>query len=285
MALVIFALFHHVIPRHEEAVGVVSQRISSVESPETNVQPIEAAPETTELILQSVATEIPEMAATPEPTLEPTPEPTADPVGYFGTKYADKFTDGEVIHVDNTYQSANVNITVTKMREKGSDCYFADIYIKDITCLQSAFAKETFGRGYADWPRTVAEREGSILAINGDYYGTRDSGVVIRNGVLYREDSKITRDVGVIYWDGTMRCFSPDEFDTETEMERGAYQAWNFGPMLLDQNGNAMTEFNSNVNPANPRAVIGYFEPGHYCMLVVDGRTNQSAGLSLKNLS
>ena len=151
--------------------------------------------------------------------------------------------------------------------------------------MQSAFAKDAFGRGFGEWPWKIAERKGAIVTINGDFCGTRDNGVVIRNGILYRDEDRITRDVGVLYWDGTMECFSPKEFDTETEMERGAYQAWNFGPMLLDRDGNAMEKFNSKVHPANPRASLGYYEPGHYCMIVADGRNGRSTGLSLASLS
>ena len=45
---------------------------------------------------------------------------------------------------------------------------------------------------------------------------------------------------------------------------------------LLDENGKAMTKFNTNVGPANPRSVIGYYEPGHYCLVQVDGRRTES---------
>jgi exopolysaccharide biosynthesis protein len=57
------------------------------------------------------------------------------------------------------------------------------------------------------------------------------------------------------------------------EIESGkVWQIFYFGPMLLDEEGHAMKKFNSDVNPVNPRSVIGYYEPGHYCFLVVDGR-------------
>lgn len=301
VALVVFALFHHVLPRREEAVGTLSQRVSSEQTAAVEYASVSTPESTLELTVEPTVEPTIEATAeitpqpTPEPTASPTAEPTAeptleptatpDPVGYFGTKYADKFTDGEVVQTESSYQSANVNVTVTQTREYGADIYVADIYIRDISCLQSVFSEDTFGRGYADWPWEIAAVEGRIVTINGDFYGTRDNGVVIRNGVLYREDENIKRDVGVIYWDGTMKCFSPDDFDTEAEMARGAYQAWNFGPMLLDEDGKAMTEFNSKVNPANPRAVLGYFEPGHYCMVVADGRSRKSAGVSLKNMS
>jgi exopolysaccharide biosynthesis protein len=47
-----------------------------------------------------------------------------------------------------------------------------------------------------------------------------------------------------------------------------------------------MEEFNSSVNPSNPRTAVGYYEPGHYCFVVVDGRQpGYSDGYSTKELS
>ena len=293
LALLVFALFHHVIPRQEQAVGTVSRRVSSVaEMPAASPLPTQIAPTETAapIVLEADGLPVPaESAATPAPTPTPTPvptpSPTPDPVGYFGTKFADKFTDGKVVRTKNSYQSANLNITLKELRKFDTDIYVADVYVKDITCLRSAFAKDKYGRAYTEWPTEIAERLGAVLTINGDFYGGRSNGIVIRNGTLYREDDNPKRDVAVLYWDGTMECFSPWQFDLEQAMERGAYQAWNFGPMLLDDAGEALTEFNSSVEKENPRAVIGYYEPGHYCLIAVDGRNDRSDGITLKDLA
>lgn len=280
IALLVFAYFHHVMPRNEAAVGTVSVRASV--NQQTTVQPTASptpAPEVVESTAEAISVSL---TATPEAT--PTPSPTPDPVGYFGTKYADKFTDGEVISTASGYQSANINVSASQLREGNSDVYFVDVYVKDISCLRTEFAKGEFGRSISEWAVNAAKRIGSVVCISGDYYGGRSSGVVIRNGLLYRNNDT-TNDVAVLYWDGTMKCFSPNEFDAETEMANGAYQAWNFGPMLLDADGNAMTEFNSTVSKRNPRSAIGYFEPGHYCLVTVDGRTSKSSGLTLQGLS
>ena len=339
LLLLVFALFHHAIPREEQAVGIISQRVSShvqateLEAPATpspaptaTATPEStptAAPEptptatpepTVQASAEPTATAAPaatptaEPTATPSPTpspaptpvptgtpepmpvvvdatAEPTPVPTPDPVGWFGTKFAGKFTDGEVIQTDNSYQSAYLNVTVENVRDLGTEIYIADIYVKDIACFQTVLARDKFGRGYSERLRSMAERTGSVVTINGDYYGSRSSGVVIRNGVLYRDDDSPDADVCVLYWDGTMQTFSPDEFDAMSEIERGAYQAWSFGPELLDENGEAMEDFNSKVKPRNPRTAIGYYEPGHYCFVVVDGRSYESIGMTMKNLS
>lgn len=277
IALLVFALFHHVLPAKEKAVGVTSQRSGAAAvQAEATMNPVEAAPaaEPAQALTDAGAL-----------TVQPTATPAADPVGYFGTKFADKFTSGDVTSNESGYYSSNLNITYTSMREYNAQIYLVDFYVKDISCLKSAFANDTFGRGQREHLVDVAAREGSVVAINGDYYGGHSEGIVIRNGTLYRDNESLEMDIGVIYWDGTMKTFSPDEFDAETEIANGAYQAWSFGPELLDENGQAMTTFNSKVKPKNPRTAIGYYEPGHYCFVVVDGRSDSSAGLKMEELS
>ena len=63
------------------------------------------------------------------------------------------------------------------------------------------------------------------------------------------------------------------------------YQTWVFGPALLDENGHAKTKFRSQVQAKNPRSVLGYYEPGHYAFLTVDGRARESEGMSMTELS
>ena len=270
VALNLFALFHHVLPRNVEAVGLTSSRESMAQLTPAMTTTAEPTP---------VASLAPAAAETPSATATP------DPVGCFGTKFADKFTDGEVIQNGWDYRSANLNISVTTRTRYSSDVYVCDVYVRDISSFATAFAKDRYGRNYTEDVKKTAKRSNAIVSINGDYYGNSSDGAIIRNGTLYREDSYVDCDMCVLYWDGTMKTFPQGQFDARAEMEAGAYQSWAFGPMLLDANGQAMTSFNSSVNPDNPRTAIGYFEPGHYCFVVVDGRTAKSEGISTQELS
>ena len=278
IALVLYALPHHVIARKDVALGVESSRYGvHAHTPE----PTPPGPTPQALPSEDGA---PEAEATPEVTAEPTPEP----VGSFRNKFADKFTDGEVIETDNSYQSANVNVTFRRkyFDELKSRVYFVDIYVADISCLRSVFAEETFGVGNKEWITKVARRVHSVATLNGDYYGSRSIGVVVRNGTLYR-DKKNIRDVAVLYWDGTFETIPPEQFDAMTAMANGAYQCWHFGPRLLDDYGHAMTKFNADTRmlKRQPRSAFGYFEPGHYCFVVVDGRLTESWGVKMEDLS
>lgn len=67
---------------------------------------------------------------------------------------------------------------------------------------------------------------------------------------------------------------------------RGLRDAWSFGPALLDVDGRAKTEFDTTVAEANPRTAVGYYEPGHYCFLAVNGRgAEDSAGMTMAELA
>ena len=91
----------------------------------------------------------------------------------------------------------------------------------------------------------------------------------------------------VLNWDGTMQIYSPQELDTQTLIDNGAYQSWIFGPSFLDENGKAKTDFQtwSYIAESHPRTAIGYYEPGHYCLLVVDGRQKTSRGMFLDEMA
>ena len=270
VALLVYATFHHVIVREEVAEGLKSSRSGAVEA---------MAQETPVPEVQSEI--MPETSVEPEITPEPAP---TDAPGSFRIKFADKFTTGAVEATDTTYRSANVNLTVSTTRYMESDCHVADVYVADIGYLVTAMANDKYGRGFREWPAEFAQRYNALITLSGDYYGGRSDGVVIRNGTLYR-DQFVSSDVCVLNWDGTMETLEAYEFDADRAMENGAYQAWNFGPLLLDKQGQPMTEFNSDVLKSNPRAAIGYYEPGHYCLVMVDGRSSRSEGLTMTDLS
>lgn len=189
----------------------------------------------------------------------------------------------EAYATKDEYISDDIYIRITEQDAGYVVFYVADIYVRDIKNLRTAFANDTYGRGQRAYAWDIAVDHRAILAVNGDYYSAREDGVVIRNGVLYRET--LYQDVCVLYQDGTMETYTAEQFDLNAVQQRGAWQAWSFGPGLLDENGAAQTKFNSAVVNNNPRCGIGYFEPGHYCFVVVDGRSELSRGVTLAEFS
>lgn len=205
-------------------------------------------------------------------------------------KFSDQFTES-IYSSETEYTSPNLSIQIEQISKgSGNDkitYYIADIYVADITCFQTAFAKDTYGIGYTEEVLDMDMNKNAILAMNGDYYGTSNSGVVIRNGEVYRTDIG-DADVCVLYYDGTMKTYSAREFDIEQIIQDGAYQAWTFGPALLNESGKCITSFSISrrMQSRNPRSGIGYYEPGHYCFVVVDGRSEgYSNGMKMSEFS
>ena len=337
LALMVFALFHHVLPRAQQSLNV--QTIRPVQAEET------AVPETEEVRTAEAKAEDRTAAAEPEtdetasataaekmegyrPTVLTTAssgrsdsggrksssrqnsrksgkssgmnskggsaltendeaaEASAEPADEtpLAEKFADRFTNSVTV-TENSYTSPDISITVNEVNEENLTYYVADIYVRDIDCFRTALAGDTYGSGFRDSIEDMAVLNNALLAVNGDYYGNTTEGVVIRNGVIYRANPT-NCDVCVLYYDGSMKVMPGSSFSVEEAVEDGAWQAWTFGPALLDAGGKPITAFasTSRITNANPRTAIGYYEPGHYCLVVVDGR-GESSGISLPRLS
>lgn len=166
--------------------------------------------------------------------------------------------------------------------------YFcADIYVTSTHCIKTAFAKSMYGKNIRDFVDTMARDNNALLAISGDSYGETSQTCVIRNGTLYNNNPG-TADVCVLYDDGVMKTYSSTQFDADQAMQDGAWQAWTFGPALLDGAGNIPDSFHTTeyINKVNPRCAIGYIAPGHYKFVLVDGRQDgYSAGVTISQLA
>lgn len=229
-------------------------------------------------------------------------ESTAD----WRQKFASKFTD-TVVSTDSSYTSPNLSVTLTrgaydtgtldtteggKHRKYGTKTAYtlADIYVGDISCIQTVFAQDTYGIGFEEKLSDMSGRTGSVLAVNGDSYSNnrhQDNGTIIRNGTAYRTKGT-DAETCVLYRDGTMKIYTPQELDPQALAEEDVWQSWVFGPSLLDENGHARTDFMTwdYIKESHPRTAIGYYEPGHYCLLVVDGRQpGYSRGMFLEEMA
>lgn len=265
--LVVFSLFHHVIPHLNR-------------EPAPTPVPIQ-----TPLPTQSpVREETPAPALTPEPT--PSPEP--DPMDW-KTKFASRFT-ADVVETDHSYQSPGISIDIQKYvsEDDAPSTYFvADIYLANLESFQTHWAGGSLVYSRHADPQKMSRETEAILSINGDYANLQETGLLVRNGEFYM-DEKTLCDICVLYRDGVMETYSPEEYEVEEVLERLPWQIWKFGPALLDGEGHPRESFNTTgpISGENPRTGIGYYEPGHYCFVVVDGRQGDySEGMTMERFA
>lgn len=256
-----FALFHHVLPQKMQPADA-SRYAAAVAEP----------------------TAAPQAAETAQTATEPqiTPEPTATPVpGDFSSAFPSSDTGANALY---SYQSDTVRIAINRVQENDVTYFVADVYVKNIDALKTAFARGAYGKNIYDYPINTATHNAAAFAVTGDYYSARSQGVVIRNGQLFRDVA--ANDLCVLYQDGTLETYDSASFDLNAALARGIWQSWSFGPSLLGESGEKLTEFDSKLTDRHPRSAIGYYAPGHYCFVVVDGRQpGYSVGMRLSELS
>ena len=236
----------------------------------------------------------PDETFTPEPTMTPeptgTPEPTATPEP---RRFADKFVTGDPVRTEDTYQSDRIAIFLTHVSDDSKTFsrqplvyHLADVYLDDPTDFRAAFTNDDFEHKYAYPFAGIAETNRAILAISGDFIRFRPEGLCVRNGVVYRTKPDPARDVCAFYRDGRMETFDANLVPKDLTENPDVWHIIGFGPSLLDADGKAKTEFRTTVAGHNPRMVIGYYEPGHYGLLFVEGRQQgYSMGLRMEGLA
>lgn len=196
-------------------------------------------------------------------------------------------SEDEIIITDTTYRDGNITITLTEYREYDTAIYVADIKVSSPEYLKTALAKGAYGKNIREKTSEMAENNNAILAINGDFYGVQEKGYVLRNGVLYRSVAAKDQEDLVIYEDGSFEVIEEKNVSMEKLLADGAVQVLSFGPGLVTYSGIAVTkdEEVGTAKASNPRTAIGVVDDLHYLFVVSDGRTSESAGLTLYELA
>lgn len=203
----------------------------------------------------------------------------------------------------HSYEDDDLNIKIFKetvktkhMKEdKMMDTivFCADVRISNVEHLRTRFAKAagaehpTFGRNITNYTSRIAVDGGAIFAINGDYYGAREKGYVLRNGKVYREKgySEFREDL-VIYRDGSFGIFDESKVKLSeiTENPLQAWQVFSFGPALVKDKKISVNEDDEVAKFSelgNQRCSIGIYEPFHYFIAICEGRLSDSYGMTL----
>lgn len=184
----------------------------------------------------------------------------------------------------DSYKSENISITVTPQRVADTDVYVADIYVASVRHLRRGLSHDAYGK-QAQNIGTIAYNNNAILAMTGDYSHLFSKGLVVANGEVIRKSANAIRDNYLIYPDGTVNAYKRGEMDVKEVVQTPIWQSFLFGPSLLKADGSPYDKFDSKIGVANPRSVIGYFGPGHYCFVMVDGRQKNKKGLAMVPLS
>ena len=197
-------------------------------------------------------------------------------------------TSTATVNTATAYADDTKAIAIETYERNSTQIHVATVTIKGDASIKTALADETYGRNIKAKTSTTAQSVNAVLAVNGDYYGARDAGYVIRNGQLLRSDSQdANQEDLVIYQDGSFEVIREGDITAQELLNKGAVQVLSFGPALIE-NSQVAVDSSDEVGKAmasNPRTAIGIIDDKHYVLVVSDGRTDESKGLSLKELA
>jgi exopolysaccharide biosynthesis protein len=198
---------------------------------------------------------------------------------------------------DTSYSSQFCTIAISTVVTGSGDStvtyYVADVVLTDATVLRSAFANDEFGTNIVEDTSAIAADHDAVFAINGDYYGFRETGIVIRNGVVYRDAG--ARDGLAFYRDGSVQVYDETATTADALVAAGVWNTLSFGPAIVEAgavvDGIESVEVDTNVGNHSiqgdqPRTAIGVIDANHLVFVVVDGRSEgYSEGVSLPELA
>ena len=191
-------------------------------------------------------------------------------------------------YTENGYRDDTIIVELEQKRMYDSDVFIAYVKIATPSQLRTAVAGQKIGSSSTNHTSTICQNYNGIVAINGDYFTKTKAGYIVRMGETYREKTSQNMDLLLIDELGDFHIYlhghdvqenGVASFLSEHEIVNGFF----FGPALVVDGEVQEIPENYQFDPhqKNPRAGIAQLGMLTYALVAVNGRTDQSAGVTL----
>lgn len=202
-----------------------------------------------------------------------TPTPTQDPEMLF--REIPSYQPNGTAEVVGSYQGNGQTIQITKVTRSELVFFICDIQLSGTTQLHAGLAGTSLTR--TAYTSVIAKKYNAVLAINGDFcgFGAEAKGIVIRDGVLYRDKPEASKQTLLVNPKGNFVVMEEEHLMGNALLDQGIWQSLTFGPALLlnyEQQTDLSRYTKLSTRAREPRTAIGQVGALHYIFLVVDGR-------------
>ena len=201
------------------------------------------------------------------------------------TPVAENFTE-------NGYRDDTIIVEMEKQRMYDSDVYIAYVKVATPSQIRTAVAGKKLGASSTNHTSTISKNYNGIVAINGDYYTKTKAGYIVRMGDTYREKTSKNMDLLLIDELGDFHIILRGHENQEEEVaaftsEHKIINGFFFGPALVKDGEKLEIPENYQFDPhqKNPRAGIAQMGMLTYALVVVNGRTNDSEGVTMEEFA
>jgi len=189
---------------------------------------------------------------------------------------------------ENGYRDDTIIVEMDKQRMFDSDVYIAYVKVATPSQVRTAIAGKKMGASSTNHTSVISKNYNGIVAINGDYYTKTKAGFIVRMGETYREKTSKNMDLLLIDELGDFHII-PRGHDVQEEglavfkSEHEIVNGFFFGPALVidGEKQDIPKDYQFDPNKKNPRAGIAQLGTLTYALVVVNGRTNDSEGVTM----
>ncbi len=189
---------------------------------------------------------------------------------------------------DTEYQDETLHVWIEDIERDDSVYHVARVTVSDPAQLRTALSGEPGQKSKATVSQMAAAHN-AVIAINGDYYLYSNKGYSVRQGVTLRKSTQTEYDMLLIDAAGD---FHPIRKPTKAAVQEAldtldVVNCFTFGPVLV-MDGTVQTVYNGygfSAQDRSPRTAVGQIGPLTYVLVVVDGRTEDSRGVTHKQLA
>ena len=188
-----------------------------------------------------------------------------------------------------SYDDGTLQIRIEKDRAYDTNIYYAYVTVTEANQLRTALAGKYPSKAVRP-VKDMAQENNAVLAINGDYFSYHRTGVVVRNGVILREQPVATRDTLIIDENGDFTILTKNTRKEWEEHRDGAVQAFCFGPGLVVNGEKQVFKAGDKVSCGAPtkaqRLAICQLDTKQYLIIATEGpEQEKQAGLTAAELT
>lgn len=185
------------------------------------------------------------------------------------------------------YEDESISVTLGHETIDGTRYNYAHVKIAHASQLRTALGGDVKNARYAGF-RKISSRSNAVVSINGDFYYNRAGAYIVRQSQILRNKFTAELDIMIVDYDGNLHLYHAQNAKSGIEeMQGNIYQAFAFGPALVID-GELCTDLNESYSfgatNRNPRTAIGQLNELEYLLVVADGRTKASKGVTVQTM-
>ncbi|MBR6753212.1 MAG: phosphodiester glycosidase family protein [Clostridia bacterium] len=137
-------------------------------------------------------------------------------------------------YTENGYEDPSISVTIERGRIYDTNYVVARVKLQNASQIRTAMAQSYYSPS-TDMGTTIARRSNAVLAINGDFFSSRNNeGYVARQGKVYRTrcDNRVY-DILIIDENGDLHIFEKPDNAAIEAFEGTPINGFTFGPGLI----------------------------------------------------